>query len=129
MLSLSFLAIMLGALMVASRLPGVFYPKAFAKFAKHLIKDKPRMQILAGGPFAFAVAILLQKYDFTPDWTTVMAVLGWLMLVASFWVAWFPKHVEKTVAKMLKKHNFISFSCFVAVALGVGLMYLGFNVY
>lgn len=129
MLSLSTLAILLGALAVMARLPGVFYPKAFTKFLKHILKEKHFLQFAAAFGMMFAVLILLNKYDFTKDWETVMSVLGWLMLVGSVCLAWYPKCFEKKVKKFLKKPNFVSFICFLGVALGVALMYLGFYVY
>ncbi len=129
MLSLKFLAIMLGALCIATRLPGVFYPKAFTKVFKKALKDHQFMRALSLLPFGFGVAILMENARLMPDWTMVMSVIGWLFLGVSLYMMWEPKMVEKRAHKLLKKHGLVQFGCTIAVALGAGLMYLGLAVY
>lgn len=127
--SLSYLAILLGALLVLSRLPGVFYPKEFAKFLKGLMKETYLLRFASGILTIFSVSILLQKYNFTKDWETVMSVLGWLMLLVALHFAWCPDCLTKRIEKLLKSEGTVAALCFLGVAVGVGLIYLGFYVY
>ena len=129
MLSLKFLAVLLGTFIVATRLPGVFYPKPFIKVCKGYLKDEKFLRAAALMPLGFAVAILMQKYDFTQDWETVMSVFGWLMLLASLYMLWEPKVLEKRALKVLKNREAVQGLCVVGVAIGIALIYLGLVVY
>ncbi len=129
MLSLKFLAIMLGALCIATRLPGVLYPKAFSKVVKKFLKDEQTMRLVGLFPFMFGVAILMEAPLFMPDWTMVMSVIGWLFLVVALYMMWEPKMLEKRALKLIKKPGAIQVGCTIAVVIGVGLMYLGLAVY
>jgi hypothetical protein len=127
--SLDYLAIVLGSMIVVSRLPGIFYPKDFAKFLKSVLKETMMLRMFSMIILIFSVSILLQKYDFTKDWETVMSVLGWLMLLAALHFAWCPDCWNGKVEKILKSEGWVAFLCFIGTGIGAGLMYLGFYVY
>lgn len=127
--SLEYLAILVGALLVVSRLPGVFYPKPYGKFVKSLMKETMMMRVMSIFPLFMSISILLQKYDFTKDWETVMSVLGWLLLLGALHLAWCPECLTKKVERILKSEGLLAFLCFVGTGVGVGLLYLGFYVY
>lgn len=127
--SLAYLAILMGALIVLSRLPGIFYPKDYAKFLRSFLKETLLVRVLSFVPLTLSVSILVQKYDFTKDWETVMAVLGWLMLLLALHMAWCPDCLMKKVEKILKSEGWVASLCFLGVVIGLGLMYLGFYVY
>lgn len=129
MLSLQFLAVLLGALIIATRLPGVFYPKPFAKVCKEFLKDDKIMRGASFLPFSFAIATILAKPMFTYDLTLVMSALGWLMLVGSLYMMWEPQMMAKRAMSVLKNHALVQGLCVIAVALGAALIHLGLVVY
>lgn len=126
--SLSYLAILLGALLVLSRLPGVFYPKEFAKVVKSILKQEV-FRVFSVVLLFFSISILLQKYDFTRDAETVMSVLGWLLLLGTILLAWFPDRVVDKANRWLKNEATTSLGSLLGLVLGFLLMYLGFYVY
>lgn len=124
----SFLAVFLGVLIVISRLPGVFYPKEFAKVVKKFLNED-LMRFFAIGPLYLGLAILWKKHTFTDDWESLMVVFGWLFLLGSVMWAWKPEFGRGVANKIFKDESTTSFMCLIGVALGVLLIYLGFYVY
>jgi uncharacterized membrane protein YfcA len=129
MLSLQFLAILLGSIIIATRLPGIFYPKDFAKVIKKYLKDEQLLRVFSMIPFMFAIAIIAAKPMFTYDSTLVMSALGWLLLVAALYMMWEPEMLRKRAINMLKKPGLVQAACIVAVSIGIALIYLGITVY
>ncbi|EKD92581.1 MAG: hypothetical protein ACD_28C00395G0001 [uncultured bacterium] len=126
--SLSYLAILMGSMILLSRVPGIFYPKEFAKVVKKFLSDS-NIRFFAVVPLWLSVSILLQKNDFTPDLETIMSVLGWLMLLGTVMIAWWPSILEERVERVLKSESMTSFLTFLGSLVGVGFLYLGFYVY
>lgn len=127
--SLSLLAVFLGTALVITRLPGVFFPREFSKAFKQFLKEETCVRMFSFLLLAVSVAILMQKYDFTKDWETLMSVMGWAMLVATVVFMWWPHFMQKRLVQWLKSEGLVSFACLLKVAFGVLLIYLGFYVY
>jgi len=52
-----------------------------------------------------------------------------LMLLASLYMLWEPKVLEKRALKVLKNREAVQGLCVVGVAIGIALIYLGLVVY
>lgn len=128
--SLSFLAVLLGVALVITRLPGIFYPREFYKALKPFMKEEPFLRMFAILPLLFSVSILVQVGRPVWDWTALMTVLGWLLLLGAVFLMWWPHVIQKKIMKtFFKSEGVTAFACLVGVALGVGLIYLGLYVY
>jgi hypothetical protein len=127
--SLSYLAILTGALIVFTRIPGIFYPKAYAKFIKGMMKETMLMRVISVMGFMLSVSILTNAWMVTPDWQGAFVLLGWLMLAGCVNLAYNPKSLQKIVKKVIKNEATLAALCFVGVVIGGGLIYLGLEVF
>lgn len=59
-------------------------------------------------------------------WPVIITVLGYALLIKAIWLLLFPQALMKLSKAMVKKIKNIQLCAVIALAIGLGLMYLGF---
>lgn len=121
------LAIMLGILFTTVGLGMMFNPKFYVKIVEDLNKHPVLLYI--GGLFSllFGFALLSVEPTWQKDWTSMIAVLGWLSVVKGVFIVLFPERCI-ALSNMIKKDTtYFTFAAMLSVLLGVGFLIAGFS--
>jgi len=126
-MTLQFLALIMGPLMIALFLPGMLYPKESRKFFKELLKDTMLLRITGLITFLIGMVVINVEYRIFKDWEALMVVFGYGAVLKGLVYMWWPK----SIAKMFNKHSDASFGLCAALAFVVGVLlcYLGAYIY
>lgn len=74
-----------------------------------------------------AIATLLNYHVWSGGWGLVITIIGWLGIVKGIFLLFLPSTAKKMYSKMANK-DWMTYLYFVAVILGLFLIYMGFKV-
>ncbi len=92
-----------------------------------LVEDEGLLFLVGIINVILGIALVLSYGVFDSSWRIIITILGWLVLIRGSIILLFPHFVEKMVAKVKNRADWISVILVVAVFLGCVLLYLGFS--
>lgn len=102
----------------------LFNPEDAREMAKSMVKSETGYIMGAVLPIIFGLLALMFVDSFVPGWNMLVTIVGFSMLIAGIYRAWFPKSWKILMANNLEQIPFL-FSLF-GLMLGVILLYIGF---
>lgn len=102
----------------------LFNPEDAREMAKSMVKTETGYIMGAVLPIIFGLLALMFVDSFVPGWNMLVTVVGFSMLIAGIYRAWFPKNWKILMSNNLEQIPFL-FSLF-GLMLGVILLYIGF---
>ena len=131
MLDLSLLAIVLGAMIIVTRLPGIFFPRRLTTAFNNFVVASPGCASAFGlSLFLYAVVVLVTICKTDRPLELFMAIAGYLMAGGGVIFLYFPSSLQTIAAKATQIPSwFISSACVIGVVIGGALVYLGLKVY
>jgi hypothetical protein len=134
MLDLSLLALSMGCWLIIRMLPGLVNPDRMGALFSDLIVSKctPMYMYLQAFLHVFyGVAVLYTVYRSETDYEIIMAVFGWISLMAGALILYFPGYIGgmNTRLRSLSPHLRRVMCLGYILILGGGLVYLGLAVY
>lgn len=90
----------------------------------------PALMYLTGFMLTVAgVVLVLHHNTWGADWTLLITILCWLVLVKGLFFVFLPNLMAKEMKSMAKQENLLMFGAILSLVMGVYLGYLGFIVY
>lgn len=122
--ALQWMAVVVGALLIATRLPGLLAPRMYRKIALRLARGRPGVMRAAGG-FLWVVAlmILLVIVQTLPPLQSVMLIFAVLFAVGGGLILFFPAHYQRVAEKVL-----VVIPGFALRLVSLGVVALGFTI-
>lgn len=115
---------------------GIFYLVAAAglmfnrQFYKKFMEDysKNTALVFFSGMFALIVGIVIVLVHnvWTPHWTVIITLIGWIALIKGAWLIIFPNTVPGFMQAYQKNENLLIVHSFGAFIMGAVLTYFGF---
>ncbi len=123
------LPMLLGLMIIATRLPGVFNPKQFLKVVTEMLSDEKLMRIFGFHATAMGALFMLMWPYYTSGIYIIFPLLGALTFFIGLNMMWNPQATYKKVFKLILKlpPEKIRFLTLLAALIGCGLIYLGWN--
>lgn len=130
MVSLSLIAIVLGGIIVVTRLPGLFYPKEWRNAVERFTKEEAVLRMLGVIILMLGLSTWYTVTYGSTKWEEIMAAIGYLMLIGSIVMTYNPKAGGKMIFGLIKGGLWKVYT-FVIINLivGLGLLFLGLFVY
>lgn len=123
---LNTLAIVLGIITVATRLPGVVWPKSFREHSMKLIESDLAARVIAVVALALGLTIVVVLLKTRPWLEVVLLVLALLWLPAGAVALWRPDLYRRVANKVLLTNDpTLRALCTLGVLIGFLLCFLG----
>lgn len=119
-----FLAQLLGVLYVCVGIGALINPKYYKSVMDNFLKSEALMYF--GGAVALVVGFVLVKLHnlWVADWRVVITIIAWLSVLKGALLLIEPEMIVKSTKKIIKKNHFANYG-FIALAIGIVLLYLG----
>ena len=110
----------------------VVIPLAFLikeKYLKRLfveVENEAFMLLLGMASFILGLAMVLSHNIWAKNWTVIITIIGWLTLVKSLALLFFPEYMKKWVKKVENK-DWLPIVLVVLIFIGLVITYFGFT--
>ncbi len=121
-----FLARVLGIFFLFLGMAGIKRRHLFLKMIKEFTRDP--LFIFFSGVFGLGFgSLLVVSYNvWTMQWTLVITLLGWFMLLGGIVRIYFPEYISKFAKKVLTHPQYERVIATIIVLIGIDLLYFGY---
>lgn len=123
-----FLLISLSIYIFILIIPGIISPNYFRKSYKKLYSEADYIRILAMFALLFGFLFLSVNYIPTNDISAIIPILGYLMVIKGIVLFWFPNLSKAKVKFLFSSDRTTALWCLLALAVGLGLLYVAVNL-
>jgi len=126
---INLIAIIIGILLILTRIPGLLMPKKFIKLCARLLLNKRPTYYLNFGAALFIIAIILFYFVFEVfSFIQVMVVFFTIAIfIFGLLLLFMPPFIQHMAKFMLKvKPSMIASICGIIIIVGIIMVYLGF---
>ncbi|MBN4077287.1 hypothetical protein JYT19_00080 [Sulfobacillus acidophilus] len=122
------LARFLGIFMTVIGLALLLNRAQFKKIIDAVIHNAGLQFMAALMPILIGSAIVATHNVWSNNWTIIITILGWMMILAGIFRSWFTEHWLKLARKVGKKDNIFWVGGIFWTILGLIMLYFGFVV-
>lgn len=118
----------LSALALIVYVPALVNPKVFRKEITKVLSDDTNIRLVGMFALMFSFIFLSVKHTFDGGWVMLIALFGWLGLLKGVVYLWSPDMIKKIAKKEFKSESSTIAIAILAILLGLGLAYVGYNL-